>query len=224
MTPRLRLAFARNLITWYRTNGRTFPWRETHDPFRLLVAEILLQRTPYWKVRPAYEALISLAPTPAALAQLSAEEIEPIIRPLGLVARAQGLVALGRALVERHGGSVPQDLEDLMKLPGVGRYSASAIRCHAFGMDAPLVDGLTGRVYRRVLGLDSSLEPHADKALWAAVASIQPPNPSEFHLAVIDLASLICRRGRPLCGQCPLAAVCRSRPTLATSATERRRR
>ena len=73
MTPRLRLAFARNLITWYRTNGRTFPWRETHDPFRLLVAEILLQRTPYWKVRPAYEALISLAPTPAALAQLSAD-------------------------------------------------------------------------------------------------------------------------------------------------------
>src|SRR5438105_13941129 len=109
MTPRIRRAFTLDLIAWYRIYGRAFPWRQTHDPFRLLVAEILLQRTPYWKVAPAYAALIALAPTPAALARLTDREIYPIIRPLGLVGRAQVLVDLGRALVERHGGSVPQD-------------------------------------------------------------------------------------------------------------------
>src|SRR6266542_1579694 len=116
MTPRIRQAFRQDLISWFRTNGRSFPWRQTDDPFRLLIAEILLQRTPYWKVRPAYEALVALAPTPAALAALPIEKVEPIIRPLGLVARARTLVDLGRALVDRHAGSVPRDLEDLMKL------------------------------------------------------------------------------------------------------------
>jgi A/G-specific adenine glycosylase len=223
MTPRIRRAFTLDLVAWYRTYGRAFPWRQTRDPFRLLVAEILLQRTPYWKAAPAYAALIALAPTPAALACLTGREIARIIRPLGLVGRAQVLVDLGMALVERHGGTVPHDFKELVKLPGVGRYTASATQCHAFGIDTPLVDGLTGRVYRRVLNLDDRVEPHADEALWAAVASIHPPNPSQFHLAVIDLASLICRRGRPLCEQCPLAAVCRSRRRLATPATHLRR-
>lgn len=202
-------------MDWYRVNGRDFPWRETRDPYRILVAEILLQRTPYWKVKPAYDALISLAPNPAALARLPSQVIEPIIRPLGLTGRARTLVDLGAALTERHGGRVPDRLDDLMMLPGVGRYGASAIACHAFGRDAPLVDGLTGRVYRRVLGLESDREPHADRTLWAAVASLQPANPSQFHLAVIDLASLVCRHGRPLCGQCPLAGVCRWRGSRA---------
>jgi len=222
MTPLIRRAFTRDLMAWYRVYGRTFPWRQTRDPFKLLVAEILLQRTPYWKVRPAYETLIGLAPTPAALAQLTAAEIEPIIRPLGLVARAQGLVDLGRTVVERHRGSIPNDSKQLQELPGVGRYTASAIRCHAFGIDAPLVDGLTGRVYRRVLGLDGSLEPHADNSLWAAVAAIQPRHPGDLHLAVIDLASLICRRKRPLCGQCPLATACRFRQTQVIATGHRR--
>lgn len=220
MTPQIRHAFRRSLVAWYRINGRTFPWRQTDDPFKLLIAEILLQRTPYWKVRPAYEALIALAPNARALARLQTGTIEPIIRPLGLLARVRRLVDLGRALVERHGGTVPHKLDDLMKLPGVGRYSASAILCHAFGVDVPLVDGLTGRVYRRVLGLDNRLEPHADKRLWAAVADVQPPNPSEFHLAVIDLASLVCRRTRPLCEQCPLMSVCHARSDLAASGAQ----
>lgn len=207
--------FTRDLTEWYRSNGRSFPWRQTRDPYRILIAEILLQRTPYWKVLPAYEALLLRAPTPAALSRVAAPELEPIVRPLGLITRAQALVQLGRTLVERHGGIVPREFNDLLQLPGVGRYSASAVRCHAFGVAEPLVDGLTGRVYRRLLGLEGAAQPHADKALWSAVAAVQPRNPSQFHLAMIDLASLICRRGRPLCASCPLAAACLSHSNVA---------
>lgn len=193
---------------WYAIHRRPFPWRATTEPYLVLIAEVLLRRTSYAKALPAYRHLIAVAPTPGALAKVPIAELQAVVRPLGLMNRATQLQRLGQTIVERHQGQIPQDASDLQALPGVGRYIASAVRCFAFGLSDPLVDGLTGRFYRRFLGLASGMPPADDHSLWDAVAEIQPPHPRDFHLAAIDLSSTVCRLRRPRCGVCPLAELC----------------
>lgn len=219
-TPRPQPAPTRALLAWHRRHGRDFEWRRTRDPYRVLLAELLLQRTPYWKVAPAYERLLAVAPDPKALVGADPLVLSEILRPLGLVRRVDSLVALAQTLVYRHGGSVPQRADALLALPGVGRYTASAVQVFALGRRMPLVDGLTGRFYRRFLGLPDGREPHADEQLWRAVASVQPLRPREFHLAVIDLSSLVCRLRRPRCEECPVLRWCAA-PQLPRSGTPR---
>lgn len=206
--------FRRRLLAWGRENRRSFPWRETIDPWRVLVAEVLLQRSRGKTVAKVHEELFRRWPDAASLARARESSIASTIRPLGLVRRAGTLRALAKEIVRI--GGVPSTPDGLLALPGVGRYAANATLVVAFGKRAPVVDGVTARVYRRFLGLESELPASGDEELWAAAEEATPmTGVREWNWAVLDLAAEVCLPTQPRCSACPLAARC----AFATAAT-----
>ena len=199
--------FRRILARWGAKNRRSFPWRETDDPFRILVAEVLLQRSRGVTVAKVYERLFTRWPDAQHLARARVDSIESVIRPLGLTSRASKLRDLARAVVEL--GSIPDTLDGLLALPGVGRYAAGATRAVAFNKRSAVVDGVTARVYRRYFGLPADLPPVSDPELWSLVTEITPTRSiKEWNWAVLDLAATVCLPKVPRCSTCPLQADC----------------
>ena len=199
--------FRKDLTRWGKANRRSFPWRETDDPFRILVAEVLLQRSRGKTVAKVYERLFERWPDAASLARARVETIEKVIRPLGLSRRAGTLKQM--AGVVSGLGEVPSTLDGLLALPGVGPYAAGATLAVAFGKRAPVVDGVTARVYRRYFGIDPTTPASSDPELWQVVAQASPARKNkEWNWAVLDLASSICLPKVPRCHECPLAAHC----------------
>jgi A/G-specific adenine glycosylase len=198
--------FIRALRRWGRAHRRSFPWRETDDPFRVLVAEVLLQRSRGVTVAKVYEALFARWPDAGTLAHARVPAIEGVIRPLGLVRRASSLRAMAARVAD---GGVPRELAGLEALPGVGRYAASATLAAAFDRRAPVVDGVTARVYRRYFGLPGDAPAVADRELWDLVDRVTPARAARtWNWAVLDLAALVCLPAQPRCDACPLAAGC----------------
>ncbi len=196
------------MMDWGRANRRSFPWRETDDPFRILVAEVLLQRSRGKTVAKVYERLFARWPDAASLARARVDAIGTVIRPLGLTRRAGTLKAMAAAVNGL--GGVPSTLDGLLALPGVGPYAGGATLAVAFGKRAPVVDGVTARVYRRYFGLDSAVLASSDPELWRIVAEASPARKNkEWNWAVLDLASSVCLPKVPRCVECPLAAHCR---------------
>jgi A/G-specific adenine glycosylase len=199
--------FRRRLLAWGRQNRRSFPWRETDDPWRVLVAEVLLQRSRGSTVAKVYEELLRRWPDAAALSRARESSIAAVIRPLGLVRRAGTLRTMAADVVRL--GQVPGTLEELLSLPGVGKYAANATLVVGFGKRAPVVDGVTARVYRRYLGFKSDLPASNDEELWAAVEEATPTTAvREWNWAVLDLAAEVCLPARPRCQACPLMERC----------------
>lgn len=198
-----------HLLEWFSRSGRDLPWRQTRDPFKILLAELLLRLTPYWKAVRAFEALLGRYPGPEALAKAEVSDLEEIIRPLGLVQRAKGMKALAAALVGEHAGIVPNSSRALSTLPGVGRYTAGAVLCFGFGRPSALVDTTTGRFYRRFFGLEDNCGGSSDEALWAAARRfVGRRSTRDLNLAVIDLCSMVCKFGSPRCYLCPVSKAC----------------
>ena len=149
------------LLAWGRTARRSFPWRETRDPWRVLVAEVLLQRSRGKTAARVYQDLFDRWSTPASLAAAPEEDIRRVIQPLGLLRRAVSLKALAVRVVDL--GEVPRTVDGLLALPGVGTYAANATAAVAYEIRAPVVDGVTARVYRRFFDLGSEKPPSVDK-------------------------------------------------------------
>jgi A/G-specific adenine glycosylase len=213
MTDASVLVFRRKLLAWGRQHRRSFPWRETDDPFRVLVAEVLLQRSRGKTVAAVYERLFARWPDASSLARARESSIASTIRPLGLTKRAATLREMAKAVVRR--GGVPSTVDDLLELPGVGPYAAGATAAVAFGAHEAVVDGVSARVYRRYFGLDGTGPASIDHELWSLVGAATPRRAvQEWNWAVLDLAALICLPGTPRCPSCPLRASCRA----ATSA------
>jgi A/G-specific adenine glycosylase len=200
-------AFRSRLLRWGEDHRRSFPWRETDDPFRILVAEVLLQRSRGKTVATVYERLFARWPTAEALARARVDSIASVIRPLGLIKRAATLKALAGAVAQR--GAVPDSLDELLELPGVGNYAASATLAVAFQQQAHVVDGVSARVYRRYFGLVGAGSVTSDSELWEVVAQVTPRRGvREWNWAVLDLAALVCLPKVPRCHGCPLESCC----------------
>ena len=202
-------ALRRDLLRWGRANRRTFPWRSETDPFRILVAEVLLQRSRGTTVAKVYVQLFRRWPDAKSLAAARVASIRSVIRPLGLVRRAETLRDLAGAVLER-GGVLPRTAEGLLELPGVGTYAAHATLAVVFGRHVPTVDGVTARVYRRYFGLLSQLPAVSDRELWDLVGQVTPRRGvREWNWAVLDLAATVCVPRLPRCHACPLESHCR---------------
>jgi A/G-specific adenine glycosylase len=199
--------FRRDLLSWGRTHRRSFPWRETNDPFRVLVAEVLLQRSRGITVAKVYRELFRRWPDADHLARAREASIATVIRPAGLTRRAAILKELAARVVDL--GGVPAQLDGLLELPGVGRYAAGATLAVAYGRSAPVVDGVTARVYKRYFGLSSELPVSADEELWSLVDRSSPRRRAgEWNWAVLDLAATVCLPRVPRCSECPLREHC----------------
>lgn len=207
-TPQ-RTAVIRRLLKWGRENRRSFPWRNEPDPFRILVAEVLLQRSRSSTVAGVYENLFATWPTSSSLADAAPDQLADIIRPLGLVSRASRLVELARAVIAL--GEVPRTAASLLALPGVGPYVAAATLAAAHGKPAPVVDSVSARVYARVFVGTTPRRGDETEVWFRDLVEWATPRTGarEWNWAVLDLAALVCLPKRPQCDICPLRTACR---------------
>lgn len=201
--------FIQSVVTWFRSYGRTFPWRNTSNSFHILIADVLLRQTQAWRVVGPYLELIERYPNPQTLAEADTIELRKWFRPLGLVKRADHLVHCAQILISAYAGKVPGDLKALESLPGLGRYSARAILCLGFNQPVPMIDEGSGRVLRRVLGYKPKGPAFSDPALMDAAIRILPnESPRDFNLGLIDIANAHCHPNKPDCLKCPLLKDC----------------
>jgi DNA (cytosine-5)-methyltransferase 1 len=205
-------AFRGHLLEWHEANARDYPWRGQVDPWHVLMAEVCLHRTRADQVRPVYEALAELAPTPAAMAERGAEALD-VMRSLGLRWRADNMITIARVLVETHGGRVPSTELELRQLPGVGDYVANAVLTFGFGRRAVIVDTNTERIIGRVRNRTKTPRWQLRLDLHELAGRDGPD--ADFNYALLDLGAQVCRAGRPLCEICPVERHCAT--NLATS-------
>jgi DNA (cytosine-5)-methyltransferase 1 len=197
--------FRADLLRWHRRNTRSFPWRDRSDPWLVLLAEMCLRRTRADQVRPVYERLIELAPDPGSLVR-NADLVITAMRSLGLRWRADNLIAVARDLVAEHGGRVPASYAQLMGLPGVGDYVASAVMTFGFGRRAVLIDTNTERIVSRAKNRDIARRWQLRLDLHQLAGGPGPD--AAFNYALLDLGALVCRARRPLCHECPVNQHC----------------
>lgn len=210
-----RLAHVRrSLLEWMRTARRGFFWRNPDvSPFALLVTEILLSRTRAQSVEPVAMRLLARFPEATDLAHADIGEVALILRPLGLHRkRALRLVECARQLLSRLDGEVPRSPAELMTLPYVGRYTANAVACFAFGRRRAVIDANVSRVYQRLFSLPTPpARLSAADQLWEFGRRVLPRSglaAKEFNWAILDLGGMVCTPRRPSCVLCPVAFTC----------------
>lgn len=205
-------AIAEAAIRWFDENARDLPWREPGvGAWAILVSEIMLQQTPVARVLPAWRAWLARWPEPAALAADTPAEAIRMWGRLGYPRRALRLRECAIAIVQRHNGQVPDDLDALLALPGVGEYTARAVAAFAYGQRHPVVDTNVRRlVARAVLGQPDggpTTRP-ADLAATAALLPAEPAVAARASAAFMELGALVCTARTPRCVDCPLATLC----------------
>jgi A/G-specific adenine glycosylase len=201
--------FRKHLFAWGTANVRDFPWRRTTEPYHLLVAESLLQKTDASTVAPIYEQFLQLYPTIADLATADLQDVANILEPLGLFFRARRLQDCARIILNEYEGKVPEHQKQLLKLPGIGDYSARAIGSQAFNQPLAVLDANVARILERFFGLQGERVKSRCKLLWGAADVIAPrQDVGKWNLALLDFGALICKAQNPVCDRCPLSVKC----------------
>lgn len=205
-------AVSQELVQWYKKNGRDLPWRHTRDPYEVLVSEVMLQQTRVPTVEKRYASFLSRFPTIESLAQADEGDVLKEWEGLGYYRRARNLHAAAKHVCEKHGGVLPSSDEDLLAMPGIGQYTAAAIRALCFGEPVPALDANAYRVFSRLLAIEDPVGSAAlhKKVAEAAQECLHGVDPGDFAQAVMDLSSLICTKA-PQCAACPLQDICNAR-------------
>ena len=199
-----------SLLQWYQAGQRDLPWRSTADPYAILVSEIMLQQTQVDRVLPKYQQFLAAFPTLTDLAQAYTADIITVWVPLGYNRRAVSLQAIARQVIAEYGGRIPDTIDELLKLKGIGRYTAGAIACFAYGKQVATVDTNIRRVLHRVFfGLELP-EPKLNDAQMLPLAEQVLPAAEAYHWnqALMDLGATFCTSSNPLCTDCPLQESC----------------
>ncbi len=210
--PPLGPTFRRKLLAWYTRAARDLPWRRTRDPYRVLVSEVMLQQTQVSRVAEYYPRFLKQFPDIERLARAPARAVREAWDGLGYYARARNLHAAAREVVGRYDARLPDKPEELIELPGIGRYTAGAVASFAYQKPVPAVDTNVARVIRRVFLRDGGRGTR-DGDIWRLAAALVPKDGKRawrFNQAIMELGALICTARKPKCRQCPVRTVCRT--------------
>jgi A/G-specific adenine glycosylase len=206
--------FAERLLSWFQRHGRhDLPWQHPRTPYRVWLAEIMLQQTQVGTVIPYFQRFVAALPGLPELAAASEERVLALWSGLGYYRRARYLHQAARRCVERHGGELPDDMGALQALPGIGRSTAAAICAQAFGRPEPILDGNVKRVLCRLFAVQGwPGEAQVQKRLWALAEQLMPSRHcADYTQAIMDLGATLCTRAQPNCAACPLSNRCRAR-------------
>lgn len=199
------------LLDWYRVSARELPWRTNITPYRVWISEIMLQQTRVEAVKPYFFRFLEAFPDLSSLADAEDTHLLKMWEGLGYYSRARNLKKAAQVVLERYGGELPADVQELKKLPGIGSYTAGAIASIAFGIPAPAVDGNVLRVLARLTGCDADiLRPQTRACAEETVLRMCPvESPGDFTQAMIELGALVCvPNGEAKCTVCPLREWC----------------
>jgi len=200
-------AFRRHLLRWYRRHGRDLPWRRTRDPYHIVVSEFMLQQTQVSRVEGYYQRFLQQFPSIQSLAAAPPATVRESWQGLGYYRRAANLHRLAQAVVEDHGGVVPADPTVLVRLPGVGRYTAGAVACFAYERATAAVDTNVARVIRRAFHPKAS----SPRQVWQTATDIMPRRGTAawaFNQGIMELGAVVCTARVARCGECPVRTAC----------------
>ncbi|HVB86747.1 MAG TPA: A/G-specific adenine glycosylase [Candidatus Dormibacteraeota bacterium] len=211
-TTRALAEFQHSLLAWYRHHRRELPWRASHDAYRIWIAEIMLQQTRIAAVLPYYENFLDKFPDVVSLARAPQPEVLCQWSGLGYYSRARNLHAAAREIVTSHGGEFPRTLEAALALPGIGRYTATAVLSIAYDVPLAVLDGNVARVLARLLAIRGDLRAPQRWRLLAATADqlLARSAPGDWNQALMELGETICTPQNPSCGECPISGHCRA--------------
>ena len=206
------ILFSSPLLRWYHKNKRAMPWRDTRDPYRILVSEIMLQQTQVQTVIPYYHRFLKAFPTFHALANAPLDRVLKQWEGLGYYSRARNLHALAKDVVKNHRGQLPRRYDEVLALPGIGRYTAGAVLSIAFDQHFPVLDGNVQRVLTRCSLIEENVKDSAtQKKLWALATQLLPKKETgNYNQALMELGATVCTPRAPSCSQCPLRRGCKA--------------
>ena len=200
------------LIRWFEDNARDLPWRRTRDPWRVLVSEVMLQQIQVQRAVPFYERFLARFPTVEALAEAPLSEAILVWEDLGRYRRIVYLHKIARIVVKEHDGRIPSEPEELLKLPGIGPYTAGAVACFAFERDVAFLDTNMRRVlHRYFFGLKAATTATGKDLLAIATELVPPKRGWRWNQALMETGALICTARSPRCEECPLRQDCRAK-------------
>lgn len=213
---KFKSTFSENLIAWYKKNKRDLPWRHMSDPYKIWIAEIMLQQTQVDQVLPYYEKFVKAFPDIKTLAAATLSEVLKVWEGMGYYARARNLHSAAEIIAKELEGKMPNTHDELIKIPGIGPYTAAAIASIAFNENYPVVDGNVLRVLSRVLKIEEYPRKNGIKAKFVQAAKELLPEgqAGDFNQAMMELGALICVPQEPKCTQCPINFFCQAYQTL----------
>ncbi|MDY6897648.1 MAG: A/G-specific adenine glycosylase [Cyanobacteriota bacterium] len=201
--------FRSELLAWGEKHRRKFPWRNTTDAYAILVAEFMLQKTNAPLVAPLYEKFMEQYPTVESLAKAEFIDIKNILQPLGLSFRAERLHKTAKIIIEEYQGKIPDTEAELIKLPGIGKYTARSICANAFGQSKAVIDTNVARIFERFFGFEGGRVKSRCPILWRKAEEIAPENNvGLWNLTLFDFGAEICTAKNPSCGDCVLGKQC----------------
>jgi A/G-specific adenine glycosylase len=208
-----RQLFGYNLLLWRQKNNpdSIFPWRNTDDPYEILVTECLLKKTNRTQVANIWAQFVEHFPDVYSLKKSDKRSLKKIIKPLGMMnIRADMLKNLAQKIIENYNGEIPETKEELLKLPGVGSYVANAVLSFAFNKDVSMIDTNIMRVLHRVFSLNSEMaRARSDKKIWEFAENLPPTGTGRnFNLAILDFAGMVCKSKNPKCKECIMNKMC----------------
>jgi A/G-specific adenine glycosylase len=210
---KIKSPLGRQLLAWYKRNQRLLPWRETNNPYRIWISEIMLQQTQVDTVIPYYHRFLKAFPTVSSLARAPLQNVLKAWENLGYYSRARNIHSAARMIIEKFDSRIPDNFEVIQTLPGIGLYTAGAILSIAYGQAIPAVDGNVRRILCRLFAIRKPVDDaQVQKQLQKIAASLIPvKHPGDFNQALMDLGATICKAKNPDCLCCPIANLCQAR-------------
>ena len=202
--------FSEKIVKWYAGNKRSLPWRDTTDPYMIWLSEVILQQTRVNQGLPYYRDFLRAFPSVSHLAAAPEQQVLRLWQGLGYYTRARNLHKCAKAIVDHHDGRFPSSYENLVKLPGIGPYTAAAIASFSFGEAVAVLDGNVFRILARIFGIDTPIHTPEGKKAFTRLANevLSKKTPAVHNQAVMEFGALFCTPRNPQCPDCPFKATC----------------